>query len=701
MRGLPCTGQPSPPKIAANSSPAVAVPSPQNDDSILGRLRRLEQAVFGSGPTAANGPSAEQALSMFDSHVDDMENQNVSSVVMGSRKPSPPRSSTRPVTINERQQTAKFLDSTFTRHGLNISLPHDKLDYRITNISQFPRTPSTTGAGHTPTDDIDGRASTWLMTREEAMSLLEDFTNNPFHMLPIIHAPTTRAMIDTFYNTLSQGQDPSAAQAALILSIAATSAFFFNENSKAFSTFASSEDATQAALAWFRSALNILDQSQQITYGCLAEVQARTILAYLIYNFEGCSGRFRFLHSCSLASAREGLVHLVDSPNSEQQDDATTREIKRRVWWHIAATDWMLGLMGGPTDGTYSVQPRQMNVKYPRNINDDANSLADENIDHPSDTATGISCFLRRIQLAEITRSIIDARTPGAPDAEITDYDQVTQLDRLFADALAELPEFLRPNGTISPSAPPHLHLQRDVVLLGFHSRRARLHRPFLLHDAQDAAHERSRDICLKSARTVLSIAIRLLKGSQKREPIRAYNARAMGRRLGCVIGHMFMACTILALNAGFDTSRDQQRGDAPSDEAITDATAETHAEVAQACRALASAGEESAVAARLVRNLACVLRKYRIQGVDDVEGSESEHAPEPALPDTQDGPLAFGKYLDVGDMTFGVDYVGMLNDDLGLDGLWNGITGDTSTAYGWDQLFAGLDTYCGQTSAF
>ncbi|KAJ0282118.1 hypothetical protein CBS470a_007961 [Colletotrichum nupharicola] len=212
-------------------------------------------------------------------------------------------------------------------------------------------------------------------------------------MLPIIHAPTTRAMIDTFYNTLSQGQDPSAAQAALILSIAATSAFFFNENSKAFSTFASSEDATQTALAWFRSALNILDQSQQITYGCLAEVQSRTILA-------------------------------------------------------------MLGLMGGPTDGTYSVQPRQMNVKYPRNINDDANSLADENIDHPSDTATGISCFLRRIQLAEITRSIIDARTPGAPDAEITNYDQVTQLDRLFADALAELPEFLRPDGPISPDVP-------------------------------------------------------------------------------------------------------------------------------------------------------------------------------------------------------------------------------------------------------
>lgn len=97
------------------------MPSPQHDDSILSRLRRLEQAVFGSGPTPANGSSAEPALTMFDSRVGDMGNQNVKSVAVSSRKSSPPRSSTRPVTVNERQQTAKFLDSTFTRHGLNVS----------------------------------------------------------------------------------------------------------------------------------------------------------------------------------------------------------------------------------------------------------------------------------------------------------------------------------------------------------------------------------------------------------------------------------------------------------------------------------------------------------------------------------------------------------------------------------------------------
>ncbi|KAF9872004.1 hypothetical protein CkaCkLH20_10636 [Colletotrichum karsti] len=204
--------------------------------------------------------------------------------------------------------------------------------------------------------------------------------------------------------------------------------------------FPSSEEATQAALAWFKSALNILDQSQQIAYGSLEEVQARAIIAYLMYNFEGCSGRFRFLHSCSLAAAREGCVHLVDSPSMEQQDDAITKEIKRRLWWHIVSTDWMLGLMGGPTDGTYSANPKQMNVKYPRNIGDDDASLSDEAVNHPSETPTPLSCFLRRIELAEITRSIIDARAAGHPDAEITDYERVLdRMDRYLQEHLGIL----------------------------------------------------------------------------------------------------------------------------------------------------------------------------------------------------------------------------------------------------------------------
>ncbi|KXH63061.1 hypothetical protein CSAL01_11373 [Colletotrichum salicis] len=107
----------------------------------------------------------------------------------------------------------------------------------------------------------------------------------------------------------------------------------------------------------------------------------------------------------------------------------------------------MLGLLGEPTDGTYNVQPRQMNVNEPRIINYDEASFSDEAISMPKDTATTMSYFIRRIQLANIARSVIDSRAPGMPDAEIMNYERVLELDGLFEDAMADFPPFLRPDG--------------------------------------------------------------------------------------------------------------------------------------------------------------------------------------------------------------------------------------------------------------
>ncbi len=73
------------------------------------------------------------------------------------------------------------------------------------------------------------------------------------------------------------------------------------------------------------------------------------LLADLIYNTEALSFRFRYMQNCAVAVARELSLHLVDSPSRPRpaaaaayprDDDATTREIKRRIWWHLASTDW-------------------------------------------------------------------------------------------------------------------------------------------------------------------------------------------------------------------------------------------------------------------------------------------------------------------------------------------------------------------------
>ncbi|KAK2009117.1 hypothetical protein LZ32DRAFT_640251 [Colletotrichum eremochloae] len=692
VRGLPCTGHPNSHNAAVQLSNITLAPGIGSDDSILGRLRKLEHAVFGSAASA--GASTDQ-VSVELEHERERTRTRTPIATPTSQRPSQ-----KPLQPSERQQTAMFFDSTFTRNDLSISFPYDKVDYHVAHVSQFPKTPASITPGQTPTDYAETRLSAWFMTHEEALLLLQDFIDNPYHLLNVIHAPAARLTVDHFYQSLLLNEDPNPAHAALILSIAATSAFFYNESSKSTESFASLKEATQAALSWLKSALDILEKCRPSGLSCLEEVQARSVLTYLVYNMEGCSARFRSLHGCSLVAARELGLHLIDSPSSAQQDDVITREFKRRLWWHIASTDWMLGLMGGPTDGTYNVQPRQMNVKYPRNINDDEASLSDETFTMAPETPTAMSCSIKRIQLAELARSIIDARVPGVPDAEVLDYDKVLELDSLFEDAFSHFPPFLLPDGPMPDDAPPYLALQRDVVLLGFYSRRARLHRPFLLHDKQDAHYKPSREICLRSARIVLSIAKDLLRASKDREAGSALKVRAITCRLGCVIGHMFMACTILVLNAGMDPSRGMQlAGEGHGLASAT--TSESHAEVAQACCTLASVGEQSAGTEKLVRNLVGVLRRYRIGRMDDVVSSESEHAPTFGAESPNNVP---DEAAERNNKTSGfnndrnTDYSPTLHeDDLGLHGLWDDMLGDAS-AFGWDQLFAGLDTYCGPT---
>lgn len=177
-----------------------------------------------------------------------------------------------------------------------------------------------------------------VMSREEALSLLRDFLENSYHLLPVVHEASMRALINDFYTRLTSNQRVDPASAALILSIAATSAYFWNTGTPSHHTFPSSESASKSSLAWRKAAFEVLDGSRSDT--SLEDVQARTILSYLIYNTEGLSARSRLLHGWTVAAAREIGLHLVDSPRSNQLGDAPIREIKRRVWWHLASTDW-------------------------------------------------------------------------------------------------------------------------------------------------------------------------------------------------------------------------------------------------------------------------------------------------------------------------------------------------------------------------
>ncbi|KAI1073910.1 hypothetical protein F5B20DRAFT_596821 [Whalleya microplaca] len=678
VRKLHCSSQPEPRPI---TDPDTVV---EADSSILQRLQNLEKALFGSKRTA----EAQKGFATA-SHASSPSYQD-----------------------SERQQTAKFLDSTYTRDDHGVSLRPGRLRFRVAPAASLASPPSATGIFI----DGDGAAkSAWMMTREEALLLLQDFIDSPYHLLPILHESSTRSLVEDFYTQLEQNQAGDPASAALILSIAATSASFFNDDSGESGprVFASTEEAARASAAWSQSALKILQDPARPTSTSLAACQAWAIIAYVVYNAEGCSARFRFLHSCSVAVARDSSLHLVDSPTmiaaaaaAERQDDVATREIKRRLWWHLASTDWLLGLMGGPLDGTYTIQPRHTAVAYPRNLND--NDLSQPHSAHttyPLNTPTQMSCFLQRIRLSEISRRVIDARAPGSPDLELLDAARVRALDREFAAALAEMPPFLRFDAPVPPGAPPHLALQCALVLLGLHVRRARLHRPFLLHGTEDPRCADSRAQCLGSARTVILISAELLDGSlalgvgRGRGQVRGGRGGPLTYRLGLVVGAMFMACTVLALNAGLSASRAGR----------VDSDTETHAELARACRALSAVGKKSAVAAGLVRSLRSVLRRYRVKALDedeaivvpqgstnhnDVDIEAAATAPE-STAEASARILAGGEGEThrVGEQQ--VDAPG----DFEFDGLWEEFLGTMPMpAEEYDHLFAGLDSFCGPT---
>ncbi|KAI1119723.1 hypothetical protein F5Y10DRAFT_291344 [Nemania abortiva] len=522
------------------------------------------------------------------------------------------------------------------------------------------------------------------MTHDEALLLLRDFVRNPFHMLPIIYEPSTRALIDTFYTELGEGRPGDPISAALILSIASTSASFFAQNFTAHDVFSSTDEAAQASVAWRQTALILLDDTHSSNCKTFEECQARTILAYVVSNSEGCSARFRFLHSCSVAAARDMSLHLIDSSNNTANtaDDLPTREIKRRLWWHLASTDWLLGLVGGPLDGTYSIQPRHFNVRLPRNLNDNDLTQYDDTLTYPLNFPTQMSCFLQRIRLSEIIKASIDARAPGLSDVEVTDFNTVTRLDRLFETALSDLPPFLQIGAQVPPGAPLHLAQQRDLILLCFHIRRARLHRPFLLHDTEEPRYEPSRRQCIVSARTVLSIATGLLEGPSANGQGQIF-CHASAYRAGLVISSIFLACTILALNIGLTLH--PVNPDAGEQRPV-DANTEIVAEITRACRTLVTAGEQSTFAANLVRNLMNVLRQYRVKDIEDLvetntntrTGAENhtinnENRAQPGLDEEATN----------------------LADNLDL---WNDFFTSMPGMDGYDQLFAGLDSFCGPT---
>lgn len=185
--------------------------------------------------------------------------------------------------------------------------------------------------------------------REEALVLFKHYSENVCHIHYIHHLPSVRALLDDLYARLPNHQPIALGPVCLILSILAAAAYSLSSIYVQTSLFPNSEAAMEACLSWTQAALDVLDHSRRSESGSIEEVQALIVLTFLVYNLEGFSARVRLFHSMGLTIARDLCLHSTDGSGSEKGtvrsvsgETAIEREVKRRVWWHLVGTDWLV-----------------------------------------------------------------------------------------------------------------------------------------------------------------------------------------------------------------------------------------------------------------------------------------------------------------------------------------------------------------------
>ncbi|KAF2717586.1 hypothetical protein K431DRAFT_232806 [Polychaeton citri CBS 116435] len=601
--------------------------------SIKARLARLEaivldgkRAAYLSSSSSTNGVSPNASPDTFRG----------------------PQSSPKPYHLSPYQDDTRFLEYTGTQEQLLYPQLDCQFKARISPLSEIAKL----------TRQKHDTLMRHMPEREVTLDFYESYVQNLDVVQHVIHPSTVRTMINNTYLSLTQGLSCDAAEVALIMSILASSSYYWVMGFGSRHLFTSSQQALRVSSIWAQDALDCLSHAHNVSSGSVPELQTSVIMLFLLYHLEGFSTRVRLLHADAHATARDMGLHKTDcylqTPTTQQ--GVLDLEIRRRVWWQIVASDWQMAATGGPQEGSYTVNPNHMRVNIPRNITDDDLLTQPADFTRPITEPTQMAYYLQRIKIAEVCRTVVDWTWDGpiSRDPAEIDYDVIKSLDTRFKKVLDELPVFLKldPESRDSSEeidrAYPYLAMQRSVVNLMLGARRCKLHLPFLGLVPQDEKYQFSREICLQSARHILHI--RKLIG---REYARTSDGQT--KYFGA-LHHLFFAAIVLVMdlcvNKNSDMSEEQRI-----------------AEVRDGCRLLEDAKEKSALANVFLESLTSVLKKHdvkipliqgqiknqafttNIYGQQDVSDAHDSNYNDPAMPVNamSDFDEAWESFLDTG----------------------------------------------------
>lgn len=457
-----------------------------------------------------------------------------------------------------------------------------------------------------------------LPMHAEAVHLLECYSRNVDYLVRVLHIPTVRNLLNNFYANLNRSQQVKSGEAALLLAIFASSSFFWRPSSNTGVVSLSDDETVLLSLAWAKAALDVLDHSRRNTSGSLEDAQATILMSFVVYHFDGFSARGRALTGSAVVIARDLRLHRTDEDDSRSsmgwsKNQLIEQETKRRVWWHIASTDWcvygqirkkaanrsrLLSFMGGPQEGLYSIQPRQMNVQLPMDCDDEhVGEFVEERISSHANP-TSMSYYHQRIRLAELSREIVDTVPFPISRLKVCEYDRIVSLDSKLLSYLDQLPVFFRidPNThealTPADEAHPYLPIIRYYITVTTHSRRCRLHQPFLIRQHVDSRYEYSRTACLDSARIIIHMQKSLRQGMS--------SPTTLHQRLSTVVHFVFLALVVSVMDVCFNRA-------AGEDAFRTN-------QVTEAFKILQDAKSHSILAGKLLNSLFETLQKHKIR---------------------------------------------------------------------------------------
>lgn len=177
-----------------------------------------------------------------------------------------------------------------------------------------------------------------LPSKATAELLFNHYAQNLNWVYHVIHVPTTRQQLLGIYASLEARQMPTRSHLALIATILAVAVYF---RSTLLETAELREQEKGSCTKWSLLAQRALSEANHVTSPTLESLQTTIIMTQFLPNY----GRNTSFTAMLTHTAHMLQLHRVDSVRNrnlreETGYDAVELEVKRRIWWYIAGTDW-------------------------------------------------------------------------------------------------------------------------------------------------------------------------------------------------------------------------------------------------------------------------------------------------------------------------------------------------------------------------